>query len=72
MCLELTADSGLLKIMKISVAGGMPKQFLDLKDVFSSGTITRIKISPENGRIVVALEVGKGEEVWKLEGVFND
>ncbi len=60
------------KIMKISVDGGLPEQVSNLEDVFSSGKITRVKIHPDGKRLVVALEVGKGGEVWKLEGIFKD
>ena len=60
------------KIMRISVDGGDPEEFVNLKDIFSGGEITRVKIHPDGKHLVVALDVGKGEEVWKLEGVFNN
>jgi len=60
------------QIMRIPVDGGKLEEFLNFKDAFSSGIITRVKIHPDGKRLVVALEVGKGEEVWKLEGVFKE
>ena len=59
------------KIMRISVNGGNPEEFVNLKTVFPGGEITRVKIHPEGKHLVVALDVGKGEEVWKLEGLFD-
>jgi len=60
------------KIMRIPVDGGQAEDFFNFKDAFPGGIITRVKIHPNEKHLVIALEVGKGEEVWKLEGVFKD
>jgi Tol biopolymer transport system component len=62
----------LKKIMRISVDGGNPELFVNLSDAFSSGRVWIAKIDPDGKRLVVQLNVGKGQEVWKLEGIFDD
>jgi len=57
--------------MRISVDGGDPEEVIVFKDVFKNGIITRVNIHPDENAILVELEVGK-EEVWKLEGLFNE
>ena len=59
------------KLMRISVDGGDPEEVIVFKDVFKNGIITRVNIHPDENAILVELEVGK-EEVWKLEGLFNE
>ena len=59
------------KLMRISVDGGDPEEVIVFKDVFKNGIITRVNIRPDENAILVELEVGK-EEVWKLEGLFNE
>lgn len=60
------------RIMRISVDGGTPEQFSNLTELFSSGIVTRVKIHPDGKRLIVALDAGKGTEVWKLDGIFNE
>ncbi len=60
------------KIMRISVDGGTPEQYFNITDAFSSGRIRRVKIHPDGKQLVVELVVGKGQEVWKLEGIFDN
>ena len=59
------------KLMRISVHGGDPEEMIVFSDIFENGTVTQVNINPDENSILVELEVGK-EEVWKLEGLFND
>jgi hypothetical protein len=59
------------KLLRISVDGGDPEEVIEFKDIFENGTITRVNIHPDENAVLVELEVGK-EEVWKLDGIFNE
>ncbi len=59
-------------IKRISVDTGQINQIFDMKNVFSNGKIKRMDMLPDASTIVVELEVGKGNEVWKLEGIFDE
>ena len=59
------------KLMRISVDGGDPEEVIVFKDIFENGMITQVNIHPDENAVLVELEVGK-EEVWKLDGLFNE
>jgi len=59
-------------IMKVSIDGGTPKEIVKLKEVFPNGRITLINNDYRDSIMAIELEVGKGGEVWKLEGIFKE
>jgi Tol biopolymer transport system component len=59
-------------IMKVSITGEDPKQVIKFKNVFPNGKITRVVLDHITGTIAIELEVGKGGEVLKLDGIFKD
>jgi Tol biopolymer transport system component len=59
------------KIMRISVDGGNPEDIFDFKPYNKKGIVTRVNLHPDNSKIAVEFEIGKGE-IWKLEGIFNE
>jgi Tol biopolymer transport system component len=61
----------LKKINRINIDGGEPEEVLVFKDIFQYGDITQVNIHPDEKSVLVELSVGK-EEIWKLEGIFND
>ncbi len=62
----------LKEIMRVSVDGGNPELFFDFKEVFNNGTIINADVYLDGNKLLVELMVGKGAEVWKLEGVFDE
>ena len=45
---------------------------INLEDVFPNGKVTRVVLDDGVDIMAVELEVGSGEEIWKIEGVFNE
>jgi len=58
-------------IKRISVDTGQIEQVFDMKNNFSNGKVKRLDMLPDASTIVVELEVGMGNEVWKIDGLFN-
>jgi Tol biopolymer transport system component len=59
-------------ILRVSADGGDPEQIINLTEVFPNGIVTRVVLDQKDSTMAVELEVGKGNEVWKLEGAFNE
>lgn len=61
----------LKKIMRVAVDGGEPEEMFVFKDIFENGTIIKVDLHPDGSSLLVQLEVGKGGEIWKIDGLFN-
>ncbi len=62
----------LKKIHRIAVGGGEPEEVIVFKDVFENAIIIDVNLHPDGNNMLVQIEVGKGGEIWKLEGLFNE
>ena len=62
----------LKKLMRVSVDGGIPEEILNFEEIFENGSIIGANMLPDAEHVAVEVEAGKGGEIWKLEGVFNE
>jgi len=60
------------KVMRVSVDGGDPDEVLVFKDIFENGTVRNLNMLPDGQHIAVELVVGLGQEVWKIDGIFDE
>ena len=62
----------LKKIHRVPVDGGEAEEVIVFKDVFENATIINVDLHPDGNNMLVQIEAGKGEEIWKLDGLFNN
>ena len=62
----------LKKIHRVPANGGEAEEVIVFKDVFENATIIGVDLHPDGNNILVQIEAGKGEEIWKLDGLFNN
>jgi Tol biopolymer transport system component len=62
----------LKKIHRVPVDGGEAEEVIVFKDVFENATIIGVDLHPDGNNMLVQIEAGKGGEIWKLDGLFND
>jgi Tol biopolymer transport system component len=62
----------LKKIHRVPVDGGEAEEVIVFKDVFGNATIINVDLHPDGNNMLVQIEAGKGGEIWKLDGLFNN
>ena len=60
------------KVMRVSIDGGDPEEVLVFKDIFENGNVRNLNMLPDGQHIAVGLGVGLGQEVWKIDGIFDE
>jgi Tol biopolymer transport system component len=58
-------------IWRFSVQEAVPHMLFSLSEIFPKAEVREIEIHPDGQQVVVSVEIGQGEEIWRMENLFR-